>query len=125
MLGVIFRYIGDGMKTPPATLDPVTVLAALANVNRWQIVAQMATGAELTLGSAMQATGRSYKAVHKDMEVLWASGAVAVRYAKDGRVGIFYVPEQYRPKPGVVDYGFCRLRFGVKEEEPVSPFAKD
>jgi hypothetical protein len=100
------------MKSPPDTLDPVTVLAALANVNRWQLVAQMAAGAELTLNAVAQATGRGYKAVVKDFNVLYESGAVAVRYGQDGRVGIFFIPEKYRLVPGVVDYGFCAVRFG-------------
>jgi len=101
------------MKLPPTDLDPVTVLAALANVNRWQMVAQLASGAELTIAEVVQATGRSYKAVHKDINVLWSSGAVAVRYGADGRVGIFCIPEKYRLVPGVVDYGFCAVRYGA------------
>ena len=39
-------------------------------------------------------------------------GAVAVKFGEDKRVGWFYVPEKYRPQPGVVDYGFCAVRFG-------------
>jgi hypothetical protein len=100
------------MQTPPINLDPVTVLAALGNVNRLNMVARMAQGEALTIIGLVQATGRSYKAVHKDMDVLWSSGAVALRREADGRVGIFYVLEKYRPQPGVVDYGFCTLRFG-------------
>ena len=113
------------MSDSPTNLDPVAVLAALGNVNRLQMVTQMAGGMALPINELVRALGRSYKAVHKDMAVLYAAGAVAVRYGEDGRVGLFYIPEQYRPRPGVVDYGFCRLRFGVTEAEPVAAFAKD
>ena len=114
------------MQTPPTNLDPVTVLAALGNVNRLQMVARMAQGEAQTINELVQATGRSYKAVHKDMDVLWSSGAVALRREADGRVGIFYVLEKYRPQPGVVDYGFCAVRFGDAAKLPeISLTAKD
>ncbi len=100
------------MSDSPTTLDAVTVLAALANINRWQMVAQMARGEMLTLNGLVETTKRSYKSVHKDMDVLYASGAVAVKFGEDKRVGWFYVPEQYRRQPGVVDYGCCAVRFG-------------
>jgi DNA-binding transcriptional ArsR family regulator len=100
------------MSDSPTTLDPVAVLAALGNVNRLQMVARMAQGEALTINGWVASSGRSYKAVHKDMDVLWSSGAVALRRETDGRVGIFYVLEKYRVVPGVVDYGFCAVRFG-------------
>lgn len=114
------------MQSPPTNPDPVAVLAALANVNRWQMVAQMATGAELTIAGVAQATGRGYKAVHKDLTILWSSGAVAVRFGEDKRLGLYHVAEQYRPQPGVVDYGFCAVRFGEAAKVPEKiHFAKD
>lgn len=100
------------MSNSKGGMDPVRVLAALGNDQRLQMVKQMSRGEVLTINGLVQTTGRSYRAVHKDMDVLWASGAVAVRYGEDGRVGLFYIPTQYLPQPGVVDYGFCALRFG-------------
>ena len=114
------------MSDSPNNLNPVAVLAALGNANRLQMINLMARGEALTLSGLVQTTGRSYKAVHKDMDVLLAAGAVAIRRETDGRVGVFYVPEPYRPQPGVVDYGFCAVRFGdaAKVAEKV-PAGKD
>jgi DNA-binding transcriptional ArsR family regulator len=114
------------MSDSPITLDAVTVLAALGNVNRLQMVALMARGEAQTINGLVAATRRSYKSVHKDMDVLYAAGAVAVKYGDDGRLGWFYVPEPYRPQPEVVDYGFCAVRFGdaAKAAEKI-PIAKD
>lgn len=100
------------MSDSKQVLNPVTVLAALGNGQRLQIVGLMSHGEALTINGLVQSMGRSYRAVHKDMDVLYDAGAVAVRYAEDGRVGLFYIPDGYRPQPGVVDYGFCAVRFG-------------
>lgn len=100
------------MSDSPTKLDVVKVLAALGSAPRLQIIGLMARGEVQTLYGLVEATGRSYKAVHKDMNVLWSAGAVWVKYGEDKRVGWFYVPEQYRPQPGVVDYGCCAVRFG-------------
>jgi hypothetical protein len=120
------RFMLPDMSDSIGNLDAVTVLAALANAQRWQMVGLMSRGEALTINGLVKTSGRSYKAVHKDMKVLWSSGAVACRYGEDKRVGIFYVPEQYRPQPGVVDYGFCAVRFGdaAKPAERI-PVAKD
>ena len=100
-------------------------MAAFGNPNRWRMMTLMGQGEAVSVVGMMALTGRGYRAVHKDLTILWASGAVAVRWGADKRVGLYHIAKKYYPEPGVVDYGFCRLRFGVKEEEPVSPFAKD
>jgi hypothetical protein len=106
------------MQSPPTNLNPVAVLAALGSANRLQMVALMARGEAQTINGLVQATGRSYKAVHKDLTVLWSSGAVAVRFGDDKRVGLYHIAEQYHPQPGVVDYGFCAVRFGDAAKLP-------
>lgn len=98
--------------TPPETLDPATVMAAFGNPNRWLMVSLMGNGEDVTVTGMMAKTGRGYRAVHKDLTILWASGAVAVRWGADRRVGLYHIAEKYLRRPGVVDYGFCTLRFG-------------
>ena len=114
------------MSDSPINLNPVLVLTALANVNRLQIIGLMAQGEKLTLNGLVKATKRSYKAVHKDMDALWAAGAVTMTRGEDKRVGFFYVPEPYLPQPGVVDYGICAVRFGAAAKLPEKiPMLKD
>jgi hypothetical protein len=129
--GGLLRFINESMSdtnpvsTPAANvLDPVAVLAALGNPQRWQIMQMLVSGQELTLIGLAATTGRSYNAVHKDMKVLCAAGVVACRFGADGRVGIFHLPESCRVQPGILDYGFCRLRF-AGAVEPVISLAKD
>ena len=112
--------------TPAAVpLDPVAALAAFGNAQRWQIMQLLATGQELAIIGLMAATGRSYNAVHKDMKVLGAAGVVACRYGDDRRVGLFHIPARFLVLPGIVDYGFCRLRFPGAVEGMVSSQGKD
>jgi hypothetical protein len=129
--GGLLRFINEFMSnsnpisTPAANaLDPVAALAALGNHQRWQIMQMLVSGQELTLIGLAATMGRSYNAVHKDMKVLCAAGVVACRFGEDGRVGIFHVPAAFRVQPGIVDYGFCRLRF-AGAAEPVISLAKD
>jgi DNA-binding transcriptional ArsR family regulator len=120
------RFMDVFMSDAKPILNPVAVLAALGNAQRLQIVGLMARGEELTINGLAQSTGRTYRAVHKDMDVLYAAGAVAVKYGQDGRVGLFHIPEPYRPLLGVVDYGFCALRFGdAAKAAAKGPLTKD
>jgi predicted transcriptional regulator len=112
--------------SPGANLDPATVLAAFGNPNRWHMVALMGQGEAVTVNGLVAMTGRGYRAVHKDLAILAASGAVAVRYGEDRRLGFYHIPEQYQPQPGVVDYGFCAVRFGAAAKLAApNPLAKD
>ncbi len=113
-------------STPTASrFNPAVALAALGNTHRWQIVQMMVNGQELTINGLKATMGRSYNAVHKDMKVLCAAGVVACRNGEDKRLGLFHIPAEFRVLPNIVDYGFCRLRFGGVVEDLISPWAKD
>jgi hypothetical protein len=115
----LFHYLGERiylwrrMADSPTNLDPMAVLSALANAQRLDMVSRMSRGETLTINGLVETTGRSYKAVHKDLGILLAAGVVAVAYGGDKRVGLFSVPAPYRSQPGVVDFGFCAVRFGA------------
>lgn len=97
-------------------LDPVTFLAALGDPVRWRAVSMMAGGQEVTVKEVAAAAGRKYGVTHKHLSLLWAAGAVSCRAGAGGREGLYYIPAERRPEPGVVDYGFCRLQFPVAAE---------
>jgi hypothetical protein len=111
--------MADDSQSSPApvalALDPVTVLAALANDVRWQAMTMMANGTAICASDLASATRRDVDSAGKHLRVLRASGAVGGRAGADTRFTMYFIPERFRPQPGVVDYGFCRLQFPVKQ----------
>jgi len=112
-------------ETTVPALNPTDIFGALSNDIRWRAMQLMAGGAKIRATDLATALKRDFDICSKHLSLLQASGAADWERGQDQRTVLYFIPEQYRPRPGVVDYGFCRLRFGVKEEEPVSPFAKD
>lgn len=67
-------------------------------------------------GRAMSATDvarvlkRDFDGISKHLRVLRQAGAVhSQRAEQDQRVELFYIPQESRPQPGVLKYGFIRL----------------
>lgn|GEM_PF-2702343 len=92
-------------------LDPVTVLAALANDVRWQAMTMMANGNGISASDLAAVSGRDVDSAGKHLRLLRSSGAADWRAGEDTRFTLYFIPEKFRPQPGVVDYGFCRLQF--------------
>jgi DNA-binding transcriptional ArsR family regulator len=88
-------------------------LSALGNPVRWQAVKRLAGGAALSASQVASALKRDFDGVSKHLRVLRAAGVVASRPGEDQRFELYYIPATFRPQPGVVDYGFCLLRFPV------------
>ena len=91
-------------------LDPITALSALANEWRWEMVWRMASGEELIATDLARELGRDFDGVSKHLRVLRDAGVVDARVGEDRRLTVFFIPAAFRPEPGVLDYGFCRLR---------------
>jgi len=102
-------------------LDAVTVLAALASDVRWQAMTMMADGMAISASDLAAASGRDVDSAGKHLRVLRTSGAVDWRAGEDTRFTLYFIPEKFRPQPGVVDYGFCMLRIASAK----SALAKD
>jgi hypothetical protein len=92
-------------------LDALKVLAALSNDIRWQAMQLMANGTAICATDPAPKVGRDVDTVSKHLRVLQASGAADWRAGEDTRFTFYFVPEKFRPQPGVVDYGFCQFRF--------------
>lgn len=58
--------------------------------------------------------GQDPALVSKRLRVLREAGTVVVQAdaAHDARRQLYAVPAPFLPKPQVIDYGFCALRFG-------------
>jgi hypothetical protein len=74
-----------------------------------------------SLDSVPESTGKGTLPTGKERE---PTGKTC-RVGDDKRLGLFYLPAELRPQPGIVDYGFCRLRFAGAVEEKILPLAKD
>ena len=101
-------------------LDPITVLAALANDIRWQAMRMMAGGAAISASDLAAQTGRDVDSAGKHLRILRAAGAADWRAGEDTRFTLYFIPQRFRQKEGVVDYGFCQLNF-----PDVLPVGKD
>ena len=94
------------------TIDPADAFFALGHAVRWQAVRMMANGEAVSASDVARSLGRDFDGVSKHLRVLREAGVAASKSAEhDGRLELFYIPESFRPQPGVVDYGFCRLTF--------------
>ena len=71
----------------------------------------MANGQEISASELAAAAHRQFDISAKQLRILNKIGAVQRKAGKDRRFLMYFIPQQFRPEPGVVDYGFCRLRF--------------
>lgn len=110
-----------------AALNPTDIFGALSNEIRWRAVELMAGGAKIRATDLAAALGRDFDVCSKHLSLLAKAGAADWERGADQRTVLYFIPEQFRPRPGVVDYGFCAARFGAaaKLEEVSYPPGKD
>jgi DNA-binding transcriptional ArsR family regulator len=97
-----------------ANLDPVTVFAALSSPTRWRLMQMMADGKTLSATQAADAFGRQLDGLIKHLQILRDAGLVNPKYKEqDRRSQLYYIPEVWRTKPEVLDFGFCILDLSV------------
>lgn len=109
--------------SPPA-LNPTAVFSALSNDIRWRAMQLMADGSKIRATDLAAALKRDFDKCSKHLSILAASGAAAWAHGEDRRTVVYFIPEKFRLARGIVDYGFCRLRFGGATDEMIS-LAKD
>lgn len=109
MMAAMSESAETSSKTPQ--LKQVVVYGALASVSRLTILQMMAAGRQFTINELAGVMRRTYRAVHKDIDVLCAAGLVTWRFGDDKREAIFFVPDTLNPKKDVIDVGFAEIRF--------------
>lgn len=77
---------------------------------RWQAMKMLAGGAALSASQVAAALKKDFDGVSRHLRAMREAGVVASRPGDDERFAMFYIPDTFRPRPGVVDYGFCLLR---------------
>src|SRR5438046_717496 len=95
-------------------LDRTAVMQALGDPLRWKVLALLADGKPLSVSDLATGTQRDPDLISKHLRVLRDAGAVTVGRdaSKDARRQLYAVPERFRVTAGVIDFGFCLLRFG-------------
>jgi hypothetical protein len=83
---------------------------SFSHAARWEILKILATGKSIT-PEDMVPFASSAGMARKHLRAMHAAGIVASVPDKDGRKPSYFIPKQFLTEPGVVDYGFCRLRF--------------
>jgi hypothetical protein len=100
-------------NTTASALNPTAVFSALSNDIRWRAVQLMVDGTKIRATDlAAAVVGRDFDICSKHLVTLAQAGVADRVYGQDRRMLFYFIPEQFRPQPGVVNYGFCVLRFG-------------
>ena len=112
-----FAYVivMDNTVTIPApTLNPDALMLALSDRYRRRILGLLAKGKPLSVSDVATGIGRKIDGASKHLSVLRDAGAVVSQRNAfgDTRLQLYAVPAQFLTAPGVIDYGFCLLRFG-------------
>jgi len=90
-------------------LDPVAVFAALGSKVRWPVIQTLADGRQMTTNEVARMLRRDPDGVGQHLRVLDAAGVAKAYIGEDRRVVIYQIPAVFRPSPGVLDFGFCRV----------------
>ena len=90
-------------------LDPVAVFAALGSKVRWPVIQTLADGRQMTTNEVAKMLRRDPDGVGQHLRVLDAAGIAKAYVGEDRRLVIYQIPAVFRPSPGVLDFGFCRI----------------
>jgi DNA-binding transcriptional ArsR family regulator len=90
---------------PSMVLSLPAITKALGDVTRWRILAELSKGESLMVIELARLFGRSETVISKHMAVLKQCGAVVI-----GRARMYEVPAHFRVEPGVLDFGYGRMR---------------
>ena len=98
-------------------VDMVTLLSALGNPVRWQVLRMLATEGPQSVNDLAARTDRAQHSMSKHLQVLRAAGAVVMVPGTDGDGRkLFHALPPGCLRAGVngreIDYGSCLLRLG-------------
>ena len=92
------------------TLSHVTVFKAVANPLRWQLLLMLADGRMLSATQAAGLLHRDIDIVIKHLNILRNAGVLDRKTSdQDARFLLYFIPQQWRLRAGVLDFGCCIL----------------
>jgi hypothetical protein len=90
------------------TIPPMELFKVLGNPLRWEIMLLFADGRTMSATDAAPALKRPFDVVLKHLRILRDAGLLICQTSsQDARFLLYYMPEQWRPRPGVFDFGWC------------------
>jgi DNA-binding transcriptional ArsR family regulator len=97
-----------------STIKPAEFFWALGDATRYGIVGLLVKQGRLSVSQLMEALDKPQDTVSKHLRVLRELGVVEARQddTVDARRQLYAIVEKYRVADGVLDFGFCLLRFG-------------
>ena len=90
-------------------MDPVAVFSALGSNVRWPVIRTLADGRQMTTNEVAAMLRRDPDGVGQHLRVLDAAGVAKGYVGEDRRLVVYQIPAVFRPSPGVLDFGFCRI----------------
>jgi len=93
-----------------STVSAPDFFAALGGRVRWPIIQMLASGRPMSATEVASALHRDFDGVSKHLRILREAGVIASTTGEDRRMVLFHIPVENRPEPGILDYGFCRVR---------------
>jgi hypothetical protein len=93
-----------------ATIPPVRLFKVLGNPLRWELMLLYADGRLMSATEAATAVHRPFHIVLKHLRILREAGLLNCQQSnQDARFLLYDMPEQWRPRAGVFDFGWCVL----------------
>ena len=102
------------LASPTSTIDPARLFAAFSHPIRLKLMQMMGDGRMLSATEAAAVLKRDVDGINRNLVVLRDTGLVNCKTSEqDARFLLYYIPEAWRPQPGVLDFGFCVLQLSA------------
>jgi predicted transcriptional regulator len=89
----------------------VNVCNALSNAVRWRAIQRIiAVGQPMSVSQLAARERLSGDAMSRHMQVMEKAGVVASHPGVDRRCTCYFVPEQFRQTPGMLDFGCVKVQ---------------
>lgn len=104
-------FLPDGSMMAPVRLT--ALLAALANPVRLRLVRELMDGRPRSIVQLARPLRKDPDLISKHLLILRRAGVLVIVQGMDRRYQFFYLPEHFRPAPGVLDFGVAVIRPGA------------
>ena len=111
MVREILCAMDSTTASPPAktaSIAPIRLFKVLGNPLRWELMLLYADGRSMSATDAAPAVRRPFHMVLKHLRILREAGLLTCQTSsQDARYLLYSMPEQWRPRAGAFDFGWC------------------
>ena len=99
-----------------ATISPVRLFKLLGNPLRWELMLLYADGRSMSATDVAPLVHRPFHIVLKHLRILRDGGLLqCIPSSEDARYLLYSMPGQWRPSPGVFNFGWCILNHAPRD----------